>query len=119
MTAVTLSVASREDVNRRARAACAGEPQGAHISGASVDLLWQTLTKKRWQILQAMTGQGEMSIPEVARRVARDVAGVGSDLSVLVDAGVIERTPSGVLFAYDSVHVDFTLTKTDEPPQAA
>lgn len=119
MSAVTLSVASREDVNRRALAAFSGEPRGAHISFASVDLLWQTLTKKRWQILQAMTGQGELSIGEVARRVGRDVKGVNGDLAALIDAGVIERTSNGVLFAYNSVHVDFTLTKTDEPPQAA
>ena len=39
-----------------------GKAQGAHISFASVDLLWQTLTKKRWEILHAMTGQGELSI---------------------------------------------------------
>jgi predicted transcriptional regulator len=119
MSAVTLSVASREDVNRRALAAFSGEAQGAHISFASVDLLWQTLTKKRWLILQAMTGQGEMPIAEVGRRVGRDLKGVNSDLEALIDAGVIERTLNGVLFAYDSVHVDFTLTKTDEPPRAA
>jgi len=119
MSVVTLSVASREDVNRRALAAFAGEAQGAHISFASVDLLWQTLTKKRWHILQAMTGQGEMSIREVAYRVGRDVEEVNSDLAALADAGVIERTSNGVLFAYDSVHVDFTLAKTGEPPQAA
>lgn len=119
MTAVTLSVASREDVDRRARLAFAGEPQGAHISFASVDLLWQTLTKNRWQILQAMTGEGEMSVREVARRVGRDVKAVDSDLSALIEAGVLERTSGGVLFAYDSVHVDFTLTKSDEPPRAA
>ena len=104
MNTVTLSVASREDVNRRVRAAFGGEAQGAHISFASVELLWQTLTSKRWAILQAMTGQGELPIREVARRVGRDV-------TALLHAGVIERTERGVVFAYDAVHVDFTLTK--------
>jgi predicted transcriptional regulator len=47
MTTVTLSVASREDVTRRALAAIEGKAQGAHISFASVELLWQTLTAKR------------------------------------------------------------------------
>ena len=111
MNTVTLSVASREDVNRRVRAAFKGEAQGAHISFASIELLWQTLTIKRWAILQAMTGQGELSIREVARRVCRDVKAVHGDVTTLLHAGVVERTEHGVLFPYDAVHVDFTLTK--------
>jgi predicted transcriptional regulator len=111
MKTVTLSVASREAVSRRALAAFQGEAQGAHISFASVELLWQTLTKKRWEILHAMTGQGAMSIREVARRVDRDVKAVHGDIHSLINAGVIERTDEGVLFPYDAVHVDFTLTK--------
>jgi len=111
MNTVTLSVASREDVNRRVRAAFGGEAQSAHISFASVELLWQTLTSKRWAILQAMTGQGELPIREVARRVGRDVKAVHGDVTALLHAGVIERTERGVVFAYDAVHVDFTLTK--------
>ena len=47
MQTVTFSVASRDDVSRRARAAFKGKKQGAHISFASVELLWKTLTKKR------------------------------------------------------------------------
>jgi len=108
---VTFSVASRETVSRRALAALRGEAQGAHITFASVELLWQTLTKKRWEILQAMTGQGAMSIREVARRVGRDVKAVHGDVHTLIDAGVIERSVEGVVFPYDAVHVDFTLSK--------
>jgi len=69
MNTVTLSVASREDVTRRALAASEGQKQGAHISFASAELLWKTLTRKRWELLHAMTGQGAMSIREAARRV--------------------------------------------------
>lgn len=39
MNTVTLSVASRSDMAKRARAAFAGHEQGAHISFASADLL--------------------------------------------------------------------------------
>ena len=119
MNTATLSVSSRENVNRRVQAAFRGEAQGAHISFASADLLWQTLTKKRWEILHAMTGQGAMSIREVARRVGRDVKAVHGDVTALVHAGVIDRAEHGVVFAYDAVHVDFTLTKTAQPQQAA
>ena len=110
MTTVTLSVASREDVTRRALGAFEGEAQGAHISFASVELLWQTLTKKRWEILKVMTGQGALTIREVARRVERDVKAVHGDVHALLEAGVIDRTKVGlVVFPYDAVHVDFML----------
>jgi predicted transcriptional regulator len=110
LTIVTLSVASCDDVTRRALAAFAGERQGAHISFASVELLWQTLTRKRWELLKAMTGQGPMSIREAARRVGRDVKAVHGDVHALLDAGVLERTEDGrIVFPYDAVHVNFVL----------
>ena len=109
MNIVTLSIASRDDVNRRALAAFEGQGQGAHISFASVDLLWRILTAKRWDILQVMTGQGALSIREVARRVGRDVKAVHSDVHALLDAGVLDRHDGGVVFPFDAVHVDFTL----------
>jgi len=111
MNAVTLSVATREDVTRRTLAAFDGQEQGAHISFASVELLWQVLTRKRWALLKAMTGQGPMTMRAAARRVGRDVKAVHGDIHALLDAGVIERTETGlVVFPYESVHVDFTLT---------
>ncbi len=119
MKTVTLSVASRETVNRRFAAAFQSEDQGNHISFASVELLWQTLTKKRWDILQAMTGEGVLSIRAVARRVGRDVKAVHGDVTALLQAGVIDRTADGVVFPYDAVHVAFTLGKALKPPEAA
>lgn len=108
---VTLSVASREDVTRRALAAFEGKQQGAHISFASIELLWQTLTQKRWELLRAMTGQGPMTIREAARRVSRDVKAVHRDVHALLDAGVLESTAEGrIVFPYDAVHVDFTIS---------
>jgi predicted transcriptional regulator len=111
MNIVTLSIASREDVSRRAAAAFRGKEQGAHISFRSVDLLWKTLTMKRWEILRAMTGQGALSIREVARRVGRDVKAVHGDVTALLQAGILDQAETGVVFPYDAVHVDFTLTR--------
>lgn len=112
MTTVTLSVASRDDVTRRALGAFEGSHQGAHISFGSVDLLWQTLTRKRWDLLKAMTGQGAMTIREAARRVGRDVKAVHRDVHVLLDAGVVERAEDGrIIFPFDAVHVDFTISR--------
>ena len=110
MNQVTLSVASREDVTRRARAAFEGRKEGAHITFASVELLWRTLTAKRWKLLKAMTGQGPMSIREAARRVGRDVKAVHGDIHALLAAGVLDRTEGGqVVFPFDAVRVDFVL----------
>ena len=112
MYTVTLSVASAEDARRRARAAFDGKARGAHISFASAELLWKVLTAKRWKLLNAMTGEGGMSIREAARRVGRDVKAVHGDIRAMLDAGMLDRTDDGrVIFPYDAVHVDFTLTK--------
>src|ERR1700722_8066047 len=103
MTKVTLSVASRENVTRRALAAFEGKKQGAFISFASVELLWQTLTKKRWELLKAMTGQGSMTIREAARLVGRDVKAVHGDIHALLNAGVLDWTEDRrVIFPYDA-----------------
>lgn len=106
---VTISVASRQEVNARMQAGFEGIPQGAHISFATPDLMWSVLTRKRWELLQAMTGQGILPIREVARRVERDVKAVHGDVHALLAAGVIEREGKGVIFPYDAVHVDFML----------
>ena len=96
---------------RRTAAALRGKAQGNFISFASAELLWKVLTAKRWEILRAMTGQGELAIREVARRVGRDVKAVHGDVRALVLAGVLDQTERGVVFPYDAIHVDFTLTK--------
>jgi predicted transcriptional regulator len=72
--------------------------------------LWRTLTKKRWELLRAMTGQSALSIRAVARRVGRDVKAVYGDVTALLHAGILDQVEAGVVFRYDAVHVDFTLT---------
>ena len=95
-----------------ARAAFNGKKQGTHISFSSVELLWQTLTKKRWEVLKVMTGQEAMTLREIARRVGRDVKAVYRDVHALLDAGVLDLTDDGrIHFPYSAVRVDFTLNK--------
>lgn len=119
MNMVTLSIASREDVSRRALAAFGGKAQGEHISFASAELIWKVLTAKRWELLRVMTGQGVMSIREAARRAGRDVKAVHGDMRALIEAGLVNRAPGGVEFPYDAVHVDFMLTKAAPEREAA
>lgn len=110
MNIVTIGLTSDGDAQHRLAAAFRGEAQGARISFASADLLWQVLTARRWYLLQAMSGQGPMTIREAARRVGRDVKAVHGDVHALLDAGLLDRTGDGrIAFPYDAVHVDFML----------
>lgn len=110
MKTVTLSVANREAVKRRALEAFSGKRRGPHISFASADLLWKVLTAKRWELLKAMTGGGAMTLREAARRVERDVKAVHGDVHALLAAGVLRRNADGKIeFPFEAVHVDFML----------
>jgi predicted transcriptional regulator len=110
MKTVTLSVATRESVTRRALDAFSGKRRGAHISFASADLVWKVLTAKRWELLQAMAGGGVMTLREAARRADRDVKAVHGDVHALLAAGILRKTEDGKIeFPFDAVHVDFML----------
>lgn len=110
MRTVTLEVAPRGEVTRRALDAFRGRRQRARISFATPELLWRVLTAKRWEILKAMAGQGPLTIREVARRVERDVKGVHNDVHKLLGAGVLEKTEKNLIaFPFDAIRVEFTL----------
>lgn len=107
---VTIEVASVETAKKRAKAALRGEAQGAFITFRTHEDMWSTLTANRWGIVKALTGAGPLGVRELARRVGRDVKGVHTDATLLVRAGVIDRTAQGKLsFPYDTVHVEFVL----------
>ena len=111
MNTVTLGVESRDAVSERFIAAMTGEHQGQFITFESVDLLFQTLTLLRWNLISEMTGARPLSISELARRLGREVDTVHDDVHALLDAGILERTDAGMIeFPYDKVHVDFTLS---------
>lgn len=110
MKTVTLEVASREELTRRALEAFKNKRQRARISFATPELLWKVLTARRWAILKTMAGHGPLPIREVARRVKRDVKAVHGDVHALIAAGILERTETNrVLFPFDAVRVEFTL----------
>lgn len=84
--------------------------KAARITFATPELLWKVLTAKRWQLLKAMCGAGPLSIREVARRVKGDVKAVHTDVTALLNAGVLDRGKDGrVAFLFDSVKVEFLL----------
>ena len=80
------------------------------ISFATPELLWKVLTAKRWELLKVMCGAGPISIREAARRVERDVKAVHSDITALLNAGVLDRVEDGrVIFPFETVKVEFLL----------
>jgi len=111
MKTIALEVAPLEEaLSAFSTAWKTGKPEHeARISFATPELLWKTLTEKRWALLKALAGTGTVSIREAARRVGRDVKAVHGDVKALVNAGVLHRTADGVVFPYEAVHVDFTL----------
>ena len=84
MNTVTIGISSLKDVQNRTAAAFRGKKQGDRISFATEELLWKTLTPKRWALLKTIAGKGAMAIREIARRVDRDVRAVHSDVHVLL-----------------------------------
>ena len=88
-----------------------GKPErSARISFATPELLWQVLTAKRWELLKALCGAGPVSIREASRRVERDVKAVHSDITALLNAGVLDRAEGGgIVFPFEAVKVEFLL----------
>ena len=110
MKTVTLEVATLKDVKRRVQEAFKGRKQGARISFATPELLFQLMTAKRWELIRTMTGAGPLSIREAARRVDRDVKGVHGDVHALLNAGILQKTDDGlIIFPFDAVRVDIML----------
>ncbi len=111
MRTVILDVRSFDDVAQDFLGAWkTGSATGVErFSFISPELLWKTLTAKRWQIIKAMCGAGRMPLRELARRLQRDVKSVHADVTALVDAGLVTRSPRGIEFPYDEVRVEFVL----------
>jgi len=94
------------------QAAKSGRAQQATFSYASPELLFSEISPKRWGVLEAMSGAGELSLREVARRLARDVKSVHRDVHVLLEIGLLEKTGSGkIVCPFNKVRVDFTLAQ--------
>ena len=109
----TLTIDVRSLTDSLAEAALAmetGQAQGARYSFSSPRALMRTLGGKRFDLIQALSGTGPVTIREAARRVGRDVKAVHGDVQTLLACGVLDKTDEGKIeFPYDAVHVDFML----------
>lgn len=79
------------------------------IGFASYAAMHRVLSPSRLDVVRTMAGQGPMSIREVARRVDRDFKAVHTDVTTLVNAGVIDRDGGGIVFPYDRIHFEFDI----------
>jgi predicted transcriptional regulator len=92
---------------RRARAATY---QGEVLNFESPGQVFSRLSEKRWEIVRALQGQGELAVRELARRVGRDVKRVHDDVQTLAELGLVERGEGGgVLCPFAEVHIDMHL----------
>lgn len=93
-----------------AKAATANTYQGEVLNFETPAQFFGQLTERRWDIVRAAQGKGELPVRELARLVNRDVKRVHEDVVVLSDLGLLERTESGgVVCPYTSMHIDMYL----------
>lgn len=115
MTTLKVRIETMEEtISRAAEAWKSGEAGQETVADeslafASWDMMHRVLAPKRLEILRAMSGQGPMSMREVARRVERDFKGVHADVELLLRNGVIDKTNGGIVFSYDRIHVEFDI----------
>jgi predicted transcriptional regulator len=92
------------------KTAQAGKYQGVILNFESPGHFFGRLSEKRWEIVRAAQGKGDLSVRELARAVGRDVKRVHEDVVILAELGLLERTENGgVLCPYSSMHIDMYL----------
>ena len=112
MKTVVIEVKSVEDSHREIvelleRGGAVPTPR---IGFVTYELFHNVLAPNRMAVIRAMAGAGPLSIREVARRVGRDFKGVHTDVTALLNNGLVEKTVEGtVVFPYDRIHVDFEI----------
>ncbi|WP_147283736.1 MarR family transcriptional regulator [Bosea caraganae] len=69
----------------------------AHLSFDGLDLLLRTMTHNRWALLRSLRQRGASSIRALAAALGRDYKAVHSDVTALIEAGLIERDQAGLI----------------------
>lgn len=90
-----------------------GRIQASEVRLTFVSLtdLLKNLTPARWALLKQLKRSGPMSISELARQLRRNYKNVHTDVSRLLELGLIERDAGGcVSVAWDSVSAEMRLS---------
>jgi predicted transcriptional regulator len=111
MNTLTIDVATLADsLANMAQAMEQRKPQKPRYSFESAATLMRTLGGKRFDLIQALSGAGPITIREAARRAGRDVKAVHGDVQTLLSCGVLDKTEDGkIVLPYDAVKVEFLL----------
>ncbi|CAI0924138.1 Predicted transcriptional regulator [Serratia quinivorans] len=92
--------------------ALSGADMGSRLIFPDVKTLtYVLLNNNRMTLLEEMTGAEAMSIRELSRRVNRDFKAVHTDVQALLNAGVLDKKGSKIIFSYDEIHFDFVTGK--------
>lgn len=84
--------------------------QGEVLNFESPGAFFSRLSERRWELVRALQGQGEIALRELARRVGRDVKRVHEDVRILGELGLVERgAAGGVVCPFAEVHIDMRL----------
>ena len=76
----------------------------------SLPVLLENLTPARWTLLEAAKRSGPMSINELARVLGRNYKNVHTDVSRLIELGLIERLPDQrIEVAWDTIAAEMKL----------
>ena len=107
---ITLEPDWRAALRRAGARAKASTYQGEALNFESPGSFFSQLSEKRWALVRALQGQGELAVRELARRVGRDVKRVHDDVQVLGELGLVERTEGGgVVCPFSEIHIDMHL----------
>ena len=107
---ITLQPDWKGALRAMAQTAKANDYQGEVLNFESPGHFFGQLSEKRWEIVRAAQGKGELSVRELARTVGRDVKRVHEDVVILAALGMLERTDGGgVICPYSSMHIDMYL----------
>jgi predicted transcriptional regulator len=107
---ITLQPDWKSALRAAAQAAKADTYQGEVLNFETPAQFFGQLTEKRWNIVRAAQGKGDLPVRELARIVDRDVKRVHEDVVILTELGLLERTESGgVSCPYTSMHIDMYL----------
>jgi predicted transcriptional regulator len=107
---ITLQPDWKGALRATAQVAKADTYQGEVLNFETPAQFFGQLSEKRWDIVRASQGKGELTVRELARIVKRDVKRVHDDIVILSGLGLLERTDAGgVVCPYTSLHIDMYL----------
>lgn len=81
------------------------------IGFKQVSNMLSLFTPKRWALVEALRSSGAMKINTLAKHLKRDYKNVHTDVSLLMEWGIIQKNEDGLIFVpYDEFVFDVKLS---------